>query len=143
MELRKMREISILELGCSYGFLLKEILQRLPVSTSAQLNCIEPSLAFSEKAQKTLASLNATFSLVNRTWNASLLRVGSIDLFMSSHVLEHMPNLCIFLKELHGTLASGWLFFSEVPNHSHRYLKTKFGGDFHLTFPTASGIRNT
>ena len=66
---------------------------------------------------------------------------GPIDLFLSSHVLEHMPDLCTFLRELHSVMAPGGLVFTEVPFQPAARLKAYAnggaqGGLFHLSLPS-------
>ena len=36
---------------------------------------------------------------------------------MSSHVREHVPDLCRLLADVHAAMAPGGLFFAEMPDH--------------------------
>lgn len=132
--------LRIVELGCSYGFLLKKLQATILPNARKHLVCVEPSRAFASQAQQRLADTNATVEVVHSTWNSDAVANNSIDLFVSSHVLEHLPDICGFFKDLHSKLSPGGLIFSEVPNHSLKYLQRIFGGEYHLTFPTAAGM---
>ena len=132
--------LRIVELGCSYGLLLKKLQESILPNAQNHLICVEPSRAFALQAQQRLANTNATVEVVHSTWNSDAVANNSIDLFISSHVLEHLPDICVFFEDLHSKLSPGGLIFSEVPNHSFKYLRQIFGGEFHLTFPTAAGM---
>jgi SAM-dependent methyltransferase len=67
------------------------------------------------------------------------LRDGT-DLFMSSHVLEHVPDLCLLLSELFSLLKPGGFVFAEVPNHWASKVETFLGGVYHVTLHTPRGL---
>jgi len=61
-------------------------------------------------------------------------------LLLSSHVLEHMPDLCSFTSSVFDLMNVNGVVFTEVPNHTGDYLKELQGGNLHLTFPTPRGF---
>merc|ERR1719387_1815845 len=75
--------------------------------------------------------------------NFSVLEDASIDLFMSSHCLEHLPDPCPFMDGLWRVLRPGGLVFTEVPIQIKKAIDN-FGrkrevpdllrGAFHLIF---------
>ncbi len=129
----------------------------------ASIQCFEATPGFPEKAQENIgAQLVRTregedgssvaaaeqndrekVHIYPSLYDAGKIADGSIDLFLSSHVLEHLGNLPRFLRsELYPKMRHGGLVFSEVPNHDRQYILKTFGGQFHLTFPTPEGIEN-
>ena len=66
-----------------------------------------------------------------------------IDFFLSSHVVEHVTNLCRFASELFVHMAPGGVVFTEIPTHTHDYVARSSGhifGELHVSFPTPAGF---
>jgi 2-polyprenyl-3-methyl-5-hydroxy-6-metoxy-1,4-benzoquinol methylase len=126
-----------MEVGCAKGFLLSR------VSASALITnaiCFEATPGFAEHAKANVQEIKGVHATIfPDTWNASIIDHNSIDLFISSHVLEHFADLCQFLKELYDRMKPGGVVFSEVPNHTPKYVSETFGGQFHLTLTTHRG----
>ena len=70
-------------------------------------------------------------------------------MFMSSHVLEHMPDLCAFTRQLFAAMAPGGAVFTEVPNVTPAWLRAQSsqgimpksgGGPFHISWATPTGL---
>ena len=63
---------------------------------------------------------------------------------MSSHVVEHIPDPCTFLKEAYNTLKPGGLMFHEIPQQRRRdgqHPLTKMQlGEYHMTFWTYESV---
>lgn len=136
----------VVEAGCSTG----ELLRRFGAA-DRHLVCFEPQgsnaataslrARLSGKHQFPASVINSVFSV--RAYNASDMGAKKIDLFMSSHVLEHVPDLCTFLHELFAVMAPGGAVFSELPNHDRRFVQTVrgwHGGVFHVTYPTPRSL---
>jgi ubiquinone/menaquinone biosynthesis C-methylase UbiE len=105
--------------------------------------CFEATPGFVSQARENVRKAGAhSVEIKQSIWNASALQKNSVDLFMSSHVLEHLPDLCTFLAELYDAMKPGGAVFTEVPNHNKAYIKKVLGGVFHLTLPTPQGFMN-
>lgn len=110
----------VAEAGCSFGQLLAQL-----SAPDRNLVCFEPSATHAPVAAKRLAATHPHSAHVVRSmYNASSehLREG-IDLFVSSHVLEHVADLCTFLRELYARMRPGGHVFSEVPNNIDAYVR--------------------
>lgn len=126
----------ILEIGCAGGYLLQML-----APWSSMLTCFEPSPRYSELAKNVLLTnaTNIDVRVFASNWNASMISDSSIDIFISSHVLEHIPDLCLFFTQLYERMKPGGAVFSEVPSHNHDVVATTFGGMFHVTLFDARG----
>lgn len=129
-------KFNFLEIGCASGYLLKKL---APYAT--ELTCFEPSPHFATAAEELLLANNTDLPtrVFPSNWNAELIAPSSVDVFLSSHVLEHIPDLCTFFSELFEKMKPGGAVFSEVPNHNTEYIATTFGGQFHVTLFDARG----
>ena len=87
------------------------------------LVCFEVDTKVQGKVQNTFkkihsepgfAELNAT--LVPDLFTPGLLPARTVDVFTSSHVLEHLTDPCILFAEVARVLKPGGLFFTEIPN---------------------------
>mmetsp|Transcript_6792 Transcript_6792/g.21771 ORF Transcript_6792/g.21771 Transcript_6792/m.21771 type:complete len:524 (-) Transcript_6792:195-1766(-) len=133
----------VVEVGCAAGHLLRRF------AADARLLCLEPSRSYHELASRTLASAGArSWQAKRETWSLDSARqFGPIHLFLSSHVLEHVADLCTFAAELYSAMAPGGWVFSEVPTWTakassemrmpwtHPHLT-----HFHLTMATPAGF---
>jgi 2-polyprenyl-3-methyl-5-hydroxy-6-metoxy-1,4-benzoquinol methylase len=132
------RNISVLEIGCANAYLL----QRLAPWYS-NVTCFEPSPILSAKAKeelmKTKNSSDWSVTVHPTNWDESQVTPESIDLFVSSHVLEHISDLCMFFTHLYSKMKPGGAVFSEVPNHTRDYVNSTFGGQFHVTLFNVRG----
>jgi SAM-dependent methyltransferase len=128
----------VVEAGCSHGFLISAL--RAP---DRKLICFEPGAAFWHAAQARMNGTGGGTATVVRSMfnpsNATALP-GGIDLFVSSHVLEHVGDLCTFLKQLFKLMKPGGVVFTEVPNHTPSYVRGPLGGTFHLSLPTPTSL---
>lgn len=141
---RLLDDAVVVEIGCNQGYLLQRF-----GGPRRRLYCFEPNLNRAAHTA-TLATLRRTGSadaaIIESAWDgAALLKATggrAVDLFLSSHTLEHVQDGCGFLSDLHAHMAPGGAVFTEVPNHSARYLQQlkHSGGYFHLLFPTARGL---
>jgi len=140
------RPMSIVEMGCSNSAgIVKQF-----GGPNRTLICYEPSCG--RKCEEKLGPIlkkashgagGASHHAIGGLFNASehLARFGPIDLFLSSHVIEHLPDLCDFTSDLFTAMAPGGAVFTEVPNsnrgtvlHTSRSLWQ--GGFFHISLPT-------
>ena len=138
----------IVEVGCSHGHLLGSF-----AGPHRKLVGFEPTPALRHSAITHLNALNGSSRVHETTWSSKtasvLARNGGIDLFMSSHVLEHVPDLCSFTKELFAAMAPGGAVFTEVPNVTPAWLRAERqqgimpksgGGPFHISWVTPMGL---
>lgn len=106
------------------------------------LVCFEPGKKFTFH---TAALLNHTVArhsfVIPSFFDATVHEIADgIDLFLSSHVLEHVGDLCSFLRELFAKMKPGGFVFSEVPNHNYKYVNRTFGGLYHLSLTTPGSL---
>mmetsp|Transcript_49524 Transcript_49524/g.138665 ORF Transcript_49524/g.138665 Transcript_49524/m.138665 type:complete len:331 (-) Transcript_49524:87-1079(-) len=129
---------TIVEIGCASGFLMAKM-----ASVDRRMVCFEPDPDYAPMAKTHILAAGATdVQVIQSPWDKTKLPPGGIDIFMSSHVLEHTADTCAFLAELYTSMNPGGVVFTELPNHTRDYVKTTFGGQFHLTLPTEKGFLN-
>ena len=126
----------IVSVGCADGLLEQQI-----GAPGRSFTCFEPS--YPRKYQMTesrIAETGARVTMIGSLWNPKLVP-ESIDLFISSHVLEHVNDICRFLKELYTALRPGGSVFTEIPVYSKAEIREyRAQGNFHLNFFTAKGF---
>lgn len=128
---------TIVEMGCSTGRLLASF-----AAPGRTLVCFEPSEKHATEARERLSATDASAAHVVRGLfdpDSPLLRAG-IDLFLSSHVLEHVPDVCAFLQTLYAKVRPGGLVFTEVPNHVDGAVRHDFKGLYHVSLPTPTSL---
>mmetsp|Transcript_114520 Transcript_114520/g.220578 ORF Transcript_114520/g.220578 Transcript_114520/m.220578 type:complete len:471 (+) Transcript_114520:256-1668(+) len=130
-------KLNIVEMGCGAGYLLRQL--RVWALDGGQLTCFEtdPAILSSlsrqfEEARREYPRLRIKLVPEMMDWNQ--LEDSSVDLFMSSHALEHVPDLCVFLEGVMRVLKPGGLVFTEVPLQQHEVRSRYFNGEFHLSF---------
>jgi len=128
---------TVVEAGCSFGYLLSKF-----GAPGRQLICFKPGAAFFKPTDTLLHGTNASRSRLNPTMfdAAAPELAGGIDLFLSSHVLEHIGDLCTFLSTLYAKMNDNGFVFTEVPNHDLEYVTVEQGGTYHLTLLTPSSL---
>ncbi|KAJ1640016.1 S-adenosyl-L-methionine-dependent methyltransferase [Pavlovales sp. CCMP2436] len=123
---------TVVEAGCSWGLLLSTF-----AAPGRKLVCFEPGESFSSTAAVLERTSASRSTLIPGFFDANAQELkNGIDLFLSSHMLEHIGDLCSFLAVLFEKMNPGGFVFSEVPNHSNAYAEEVIGGTFHLTLPT-------
>ena len=130
----------IVEIGCSKDAVLMRNLRE----PERELVCYEPSrngslveVLTSMLKKNSSNESTAIGTLFDATEHVA--RFGQIDLFISSHVLEHHANLCDFATELFAAMSPGGAVFTETPNHDRNGILRAHGhtgGVFHITFPS-------
>jgi predicted SAM-dependent methyltransferase len=63
--------------------------------------------------------------IVTNAWDLSKVSDNSVDFVMSSHVLEHLPNPAIAIKEWLRVVKSGGIVFFIVPDMRHTFDKKR------------------
>ena len=76
-------------------------------------------------------------TLVPRLFNGDDMEAESVDIFLSSHVIEHHPNPCLWMSQVWRVLRPGGVVFTEVPNQGNDRRVQENHGEFHLSFFTA------
>ena len=131
----------IVEVGCSTGWLLRAF-----DGPGRTLVCFEPDASTAMQANASLTFgtrsrvhvLRETFS--REALEAALGASAQINLFLSSHVLEHLPDMCKFTSTLHGKMAPGGAVFTELPNDTQeRVVSSTRDSQFHLSMTTPGG----
>ena len=132
----------VVEVGCSTGWLLRAF-----DGPRRTLICFEPDASTAALANTSLTRgtqsshvhvLPETFTI--EALDAVLGAGAQIDLFLSSHVLEHLPDLCSFLSALHAKMAPGGAVFTELPNDTQeRILHSPHDSQFHLSMTSPGG----
>lgn len=100
---------SLLEVGCSYGFFLKELSE---YGSNIDLHGVEPSSPQGNFAVDVMGVKNIQQGMVEDI-NPAQKRFDVIALF---HVLEHVGNPASLLKYLYTLLNPGGLVWVEVPD---------------------------
>ena len=136
---------TIVEVGCQHAGLLS-LFGRL----NDTLVCIEPSPLFTP--ERLLQPTGAHYHVVQKVWTQNASKelqnvLGTdrpqINVFLSSHVIEHMGDLCEWARVLFELMAPGGVVFTEVPNHTRDYVKYSHHsvwGKFHLSLPSPQGL---
>lgn len=133
----------VMELGCASADLLIRFAGG--GANRTRLVCLEPSSRLLPLARQALAASGAlSWVARQKAWDAAdAQELGPIRLFLSSHVLEHMPDLCAFARELYAAMEPGGWVFTEVPT-SEAGAVARAGWTpfrhFHLTLTTPSGF---
>ena len=131
----------IVEVGCSTGWLLRAF-----DGPGRTLVCFEPDASTAMQANASLTFgtrsrvhvLRETFS--REALEAALGAAAQINLFLSSHVLEHLPDMCKFTSTLHGKMAPGGAVFTELPNDTQEHVVSSTrDSQFHLSMTTPGG----
>jgi SAM-dependent methyltransferase len=93
---------TVLEVGCATGALLAAL-----AAPGRRMLCFEQSGAAAVAEKSVRAAGARSVAVIRSPWDASspLLAPG-VDLFVSSHALEHMADLCTFLREVYAVLRS-------------------------------------
>ena len=138
---------TVVEIGCASGKLLAELASQRLVSNVV---CFEQSGEAKAAEQAVRAAGARSVKVVQSLWNASSDDLSDgFDLFVSSHALEHTPDLCEFLAQVYRALRPGGKFFSEIPNTTDEYVKWQVkyphprrsgAMDFHITHLTPRGL---
>jgi ubiquinone/menaquinone biosynthesis C-methylase UbiE len=136
--LEKKSGLTIVEMGCSYGFVLYNL--RKQASGGGRLACFEADPSFSEwvlpstlcRASNDTGGLRT--NVFKTSFNASYFEPNSVDVFTSSHVVEHLSNPCVWIDGLRRIMKPGGIIFTEVPNQARDPEKQITRGQFHLTY---------
>lgn len=95
--------------------------------------------------RKNAMNVSISIRVVRALFNplAHLATYGPIDLLLSSHVLEHIPDLCEFMSGVHTAMRAGGVVFSETPAQpplrSLQRSRGWKGGFFHVSYPSERG----
>merc|ERR1712063_160563 len=111
--------MGIVEMGCASGWLLSS-LGKL-AGRGGRLVCFEADAVHQraaieqtmKSAERKTPGLRTEVHATLMDWGA--LPEGGVDVFLSSHVLEHFTDPCPFLGGLWRILRPGGLVFTEVP----------------------------
>lgn len=118
------KPLTIVEMGCMHGSLLASFHS---LSSARKLLCFEPSNRYHPQLERRFAALNNASAtaggkavgghamLAGGLFNGSSLAPGSVDLFLSSHVVEHLAEPCTWLASVWRALRPGGHVFTEVP----------------------------
>jgi len=130
------RGLTVLEVGCANGWLLYGF--RKYAANGGRLLCIDQknysgTRPLLESAKKEVQGLSYT---IRKEFFDEQFDVGpaGIDIFLSSHALEHVPDPCVWLRALHAKLNPGGIVFTEVPNQAHDPQQGQSRGTNHLSF---------
>lgn len=128
------KNLQVLDVGCGLGHTLYAFRE---VSASAQLTGID----YDPTAEEILARFNAKFLLTGLT-DEVVAKIGpSVNVLMSSHVLEHVRSPVEFLSRCRKLLAPGGRFVCEVPHATPYHLRRGGAHAPHLSFFSKSTLR--
>jgi len=113
--------LTVVEMGCAAGYLLYNVRQL--ASNGGKLICFEPDADYTQALASTLNSAKSSASGLSTEHKHQFfpspdgdgLARASVDIFMSSHTVEHLADPCPWLSALHRVLKPGGLVFTEVP----------------------------
>lgn len=108
--------LRVVEMGCAAGFTLYNV--RDLASHGGQLNCFEADRDLHAPFRRTFANAaheGIDVVLTPQMFDGSALQPSSVDLFMSSHVVEHWADPCSWMDSVWWILKPGGLVFTEVP----------------------------
>jgi len=133
--LQKKTGLSIVEMGCAAGFLLYNVRQL--ASNGGKLTCFEPDADYADDLKATLTNASSStkgLSTEHRRefFTGTELEPESVDVFMSSHAVEHLVDPCPWLSALKKVLKPGALVFTEVPIEYNNPDKNWTNGLFHM-----------
>merc|ERR1719316_196354 len=120
--------LTIMEMGCADGFVLYDL--RKLAGKGGRIVCFEADPDYSdsprhlpatfEKAKKDTPGLST--DIHKSLFDPSKVAAKSVDVFTSSHVVEHFADPCTWLQGLRTIMKPGGIIFTEVPNqHSQPY----------------------
>jgi|MDTA01.1.fsa_nt_gb 2-polyprenyl-3-methyl-5-hydroxy-6-metoxy-1,4-benzoquinol methylase len=131
--------LQIVEMGCANALLLQHL---APYARGGGgLHCFETDAHFHRIIPERFAQASKGGSLFTTVlhrslFNSSSLPTASVDLFVSSHVVEHLADPCAWISALQRILKPGGLVFTELPNQRN----TLAGGQFHHLYMNASSF---
>jgi len=131
---------SVADVGCGCGELLGALEEHAAACTGFETDQMMATYAIDHHSSSKTKIRNEHFT----TGTAGL----NVDLFIMSHVFEHIPNPQDFLVDLKkNTLVPGGLLFLEVPNDPAFWVKDQLDrnhrGLGHLNYFTLESLENT
>jgi 2-polyprenyl-3-methyl-5-hydroxy-6-metoxy-1,4-benzoquinol methylase len=114
-ELRGDTGCRLLDVGCGYGFFLAELYR------NGYRNIMGTELG---AERRELALTHSPVDIIPYDVNRPDRDPGSFDVVTLFHVLEHVGDPVVFLRNLHALLAPGGMFVCEVPNVNELLLET-------------------
>jgi len=131
--------LNIMEMGCAAGYLLYNL--RWRAGHGGSLVCFEGDPDLQGPLEKTLRLAKAKTTglrtkVMPQLFDAAGLGDASVDVFLSSHTVEHLASPCQWLADVHRILKPGGIVFTEVPEQymdpDHGLLRP--GTQFHLLY---------
>jgi 2-polyprenyl-3-methyl-5-hydroxy-6-metoxy-1,4-benzoquinol methylase len=108
-------ETNFLEIGCSFGGILKQI-NKINIKSK---NAIEPNKKDSFFCSKKYKNVN----IINSIFQNHDFGKQKFNLIVSFEVLEHVYNIDTFLKKVSSVLDNNGIVNFEVPNHNDALLR--------------------
>lgn len=127
--------LHVVEMGCAGGFALYNV--RKLATQGGHIECFEVDQDYHRIVKQTFAGTEREgikFTLRPQLFDGDALEPNSVDLFMSSHVAEHLTDPCAWMAGLMRVLKPGGYVFSEVPDQYMDPDKEMRRGQFHLLF---------
>ncbi len=101
---------AVLEIGCAEGYFLDRLRQRVP---GIEVRGIEPSARYAESARRRMPHAAIQERILDAAAPADL---GTHDLVVVRHVLEHLPQPVADLKLIRRLLSQAGVIYIEVPD---------------------------
>eukprot|EP00746_Dinoflagellata_sp_MGD_P035261 gnl/MRDRNA2_/MRDRNA2_184297_c0_seq1.p1 gnl/MRDRNA2_/MRDRNA2_184297_c0~~gnl/MRDRNA2_/MRDRNA2_184297_c0_seq1.p1 ORF type:complete len:415 (+),score=79.99 gnl/MRDRNA2_/MRDRNA2_184297_c0_seq1:132-1247(+) len=129
--------LTIVEMGCAAGYLLYNLRQQ--ASHGGQLKCFEADPHQHQRLNKTFRDAEnntpgLTTEVIPTLFDPNKLQSNSVDIFLSSHALEHMPDPCLWMAGLKTVLKPGGIIFTEVPAEYNDPENDAVHGQYHLLY---------
>jgi len=128
---------TVVEIGCQRGWTLFNL--RHLAGHGGKLICFDPDpdgqpwrLENFEKAETEVKGLST--EIIFDLFDPSKLAPESVDVFLSSHTVEHMNDPCAWLEGLDRILKPDAIVFTEVPDDSRDPINHTIVFHYHLTY---------
>jgi len=139
--------LRVAEMGCMHGMLLTAFRKWAAPGVDVELLCFEADPNYHSHLNQSFRDVRRQHAglrarLVPSLFNGASLAPNSLDVFVSSHVLEHIPDPCPWLDRVYQALRPGGLLFTEVPEQSRDPEQKLTRGMFHLLYFSKGALRN-
>jgi len=129
--------LTVVEMGCAAGWVLYNLKQ--VAGNGGRLVCFEANPhhipLVKETFQMARTEVNGlSTELIGKLFTPGVLNESSVDIFTSSHTLEHLADPCPWLAEIYRVLTPGGLVFTEVPDQDNDPAQGLVRGQFHLLY---------
>lgn len=128
---------SVLEMGCGTGAFWSANLDRMPLLPRLVLSDISPGMVSEARTSLQPAMPHATFSIIDA--QAIPFPDSSFDLVIANHMLYHVPDRPLALREIHRVLRPGGHLLASTISERHMAEVHELVDRFVSSRPTDAG----